>query len=168
MKKCSKCNIEKDHVKFHKKISAKDGLFQWCIDCHRIITRTRYSERLKDKIFAGKENNRVLAWRKDNPEKYKEQVKNYLKENNGALAAKVAVYRSKKAHRTPKWLTEDEYWVIKEIYKLASLRTKTTGIKWEVDHIIPLHGNNVSGLHVPINLQVIPKKHNQTKSNKFN
>jgi hypothetical protein len=47
------------------------------------------------------------------------------------------------------------------------LRTKMTGIEWHVDHIIPLQGKNVSGLHTPYNLQVIPASWNTAKGNKF-
>ena len=62
---------------------------------------------------------------------------------------------------------EDDYWMIEQAYELSALRTKIFGFKWHVDHIIPLRGRNVSGLHVPLNLQVIPGVINQTKSNKL-
>ena len=69
--------------------------------------------------------------------------------------------------RTPKWLGIEELWLMKEAYKLAALRTKMFGFLWHVDHVIPLRGENVSGLHVPTNLQVIPAVENIRKKNSF-
>ena len=55
---------------------------------------------------------------------------------------------------------------IKKIYQQCALTTKDTGIKHEVDHIIPLKGKYVSGLHVHWNLQIIKAVDNRSKSNK--
>lgn len=49
---------------------------------------------------------------------------------------------------------------------LAALRTKTTGIRWEVDHIVPLVHPQVCGLHVETNLRVIPAIENRRKGNR--
>lgn len=68
---------------------------------------------------------------------------------------------------TPKWLTEDYKKEIEKIYKLCRETTKATGIKHEVDHIVPICGKTVSGLHVPWNLQIITKEQNGKKSNKL-
>jgi 5-methylcytosine-specific restriction endonuclease McrA len=57
--------------------------------------------------------------------------------------------------------------MIEEIYHLANLRTKVTGIEWNVDHIIPLQSKKVCGLHVPWNLQVITASDNSIKGNRF-
>lgn len=80
--------------------------------------------------------------------------------------ARTIYRRLSKKQRTPKWLSENDIWMIKEAYELASLRTKLFGFSWHVDHIIPLQGAIVSGLHVPTNLQVIPWLDNVKKHNK--
>jgi hypothetical protein len=55
---------------------------------------------------------------------------------------------------------------IKKIYQECAVITKNTGIRHEVDHIVPLNGKYVSGLHVHWNLQIIPATENRYKSNK--
>lgn len=75
--------------------------------------------------------------------------------------------RAEKLKRTPIWLTMDDLWMIKQAHELAVLRTKLFGFSWHVDHVVPLQGKIVSGLHTPYNLQVIPAVVNTSKSNKF-
>ena len=91
----------------------------------------------------------------------------YTKKNPQKICAMASKRRSSIRNRTPSWLTTDDFWLIEEAYSLAQLRTKLFGFKWHVDHILPLHGKKVSGLHVPINLQVIPAIVNQRKSASF-
>jgi 5-methylcytosine-specific restriction endonuclease McrA len=67
--------------------------------------------------------------------------------------------------RTPDWSGAAK---IEKIYKLCEDLTATTGIPHEVDHIIPLKGKFISGLHVPENLQILPREQNRSKYNKFN
>jgi len=66
--------------------------------------------------------------------------------------------------RTPKWSDKNK---INDIYNEAVILEKETGKKYHVDHIIPLRGKKVSGLHIPENLRIIPAKENLKKGNKF-
>jgi 5-methylcytosine-specific restriction endonuclease McrA len=64
---------------------------------------------------------------------------------------------------TPKWADRA---AIKEVFAEALQLTAKTGIPHEVDHIIPLKGKMVSGLHVQWNLRAITASDNRRKSNK--
>jgi hypothetical protein len=75
-----------------------------------------------------------------------------------------SIVRAKKQNRYPAWVDREE---IKKIYTQAVLMEKETGIKYHVDHIVPLNGENVSGLHVPANLQIISGYENSQKGNKI-
>lgn len=76
--------------------------------------------------------------------------------------------RAKLLERTPKWLTDEHWKQIQEFYSLCKelqwLSDPTDPLS--VDHIVPLQGKNVSGLHVPWNLQILPKSLNSKKRNK--
>lgn len=74
---------------------------------------------------------------------------------------------AEKLQRTPKWLTNIDLENIKNKYYLAQMKTQLTGETWHVDHVIPLKGKYVSGLHVPSNLQIIKSMENFKKSNVF-
>ena len=89
------------------------------------------------------------------------------KNNRGAANARNSQYRASKNKATPKWLTEEQKQQIKSFYVEADRLTKETGIGHHVDHIIPLQGKEVSGLHVPWNLQILTKSENNIKNNKF-
>lgn len=66
--------------------------------------------------------------------------------------------------RTPSWANLD---AIKLVYLVAEQRTRLTGIPHHVDHFYPLNGKTVSGLHVPLNLRVIPARENLLKGAKL-
>jgi hypothetical protein len=84
---------------------------------------------------------------------------------------KIAAARTKrelsKIQRTPSWVDSDERWMIEQAYTLAALRKKMFGFDWHVDHVLPLQGKYVSGLHTITNLQVIPAVENIQKSNRY-
>jgi hypothetical protein len=87
--------------------------------------------------------------------------------NRGRINAKGRDYWCRRRNRTPNWLTEQDYAVMREIYEFAESLSKSTGVRYAVDHIVPLFGKTVSGLHVPDNLQVITLVENSRKGNRF-
>jgi hypothetical protein len=140
----------------------------------------RNAEKIKEKrrvkYAENPDRERVIArvrsaeWRAANPEKVKAQAplkKAYAEANPEKGAANLAKRRAAKLQRTPKWLSVDDFWLMEQAYEVASLRSKATNNAWHVDHIFPLQGELVSGLHVPTNLQVIPWFDNLSKANKF-
>ncbi len=95
----------------------------------------------------------------------RERSKKWRRENKDLVNANTAERRERV--RTPRWLTNEDRTEIKSFYTKAQELTDKTGIAYEVDHVIPLRGVNISGLHVPSNLQVITKEENLVKSNSF-
>lgn len=122
----------------------------------------RYAIKHQDIITA-----KSLRWKKANPERAAELSRKTRLKNKARVLANKAKYRASKRNKTPIWVDKDHLWLIKQAYELAILRTKQFGFSWHVDHIIPLSGKNVSGLHVIENLQVIPGVENLLKNNKF-
>lgn len=106
-------------------------------------------------------------YREANKEYLAEQVRIYHKANPAKLNAINAKRRAAKLQATPRWLTSEDFKQIEDFYRKAQNLKLVTNEKYHVDHIIPLQGENVCGLHVPWNLQVIPAKENLSKSNKL-
>lgn len=75
--------------------------------------------------------------------------------------------RANQLQRMPAWLSDEDKRRIKVKHAEARWMTAHTGIAHAVDHIYPLQGDSVSGLHVPWNLRVIPARENSRKSNKM-
>lgn len=135
-------------------------------ETQRKYQREWRQKRRKDIKFREKEIERNKQWRESNKEAVAEQKKQYyLKNKQKIQESKRKLYeeRKKRAVNFDEELLSLAY---NEAKRLAKLRTKITGITWSVDHIIPLKGENVSGLHVWNNLQVIPLTINKQKYNK--
>lgn len=121
-----------------------------------LIRRDFISQYLKDRY------NRVK-----HTEEYRKKYKEYYEINKESFMNRAAKRRAAKLKALPKWLTKEELEQIKELYEIARMFKIYTGQEYHVDHIVPLQGKNVCGLHVPWNLQVILATDNLSKSNKL-
>ena len=90
--------------------------------------------------------------------------KDWTPQQKGKWVAYVSARQKRIKQATPKWA---DLSAIKEVYIRAQQFTKETGTPHEVDHIIPIQGKLVCGLHVPANLQILTEKENQSKNAKF-
>lgn len=142
VKYCSKCDTVKDKKDFY-------STNHYCKNCHK----SYYNENRENILVkeAQRYNNSAVRLRK------KEYNKNYASNNKEKFRLKSANRRASIIDRTPKWADLD---LIEEIYLNCPKG-------YEVDHIIPLNGVNVSGLHVPNNLQYLTPEENRQKSNKY-
>ena len=110
----------------------------------------------------------VIAAAKLQPAHLKKQYQAAWKAKNQVWVRADTKNRRRK-HRlaTPAWLTPMQKREMREIYKAAITTTKLTGVQYVVDHIVPLRGESVCGLHVPWNLVVMTQDENLRKSNKL-
>jgi hypothetical protein len=183
MKTCTKCKIDKELEKFRKEKRRLSGYGPICKECSNKINNIAYHknpEKAKASTMrwmrANPESNkaavrkyraknpeqckeRTRKWRKDNPELQRKFVREYKARNPEKERAWARAWRRRVRQATPKWLSKEQRQQIVEIYKNCPKG-------YQVDHIIPIRGKNISGLHVPWNLQYLTSIENARKGNR--
>jgi 5-methylcytosine-specific restriction endonuclease McrA len=176
LKICTKCKEAKPFSEFGKAKLGKDGLRAICKKCHSAEGSQRQSENKEQysaygKIYREREKDRISEQRAihtaQNRTRLAEYGKQWAKDNPGKVNAKTARRRAARIKAMPKWLTKVQHQEMEALYVEAARLTKETGIPHEVDHIVPLQGKKVRGLHVPWNLRVITQEDNRRKSRKY-
>ena len=100
-------------------------------------------------------------------EKLRDYKRAWKSRNRGVVAENTAARKKHIRLATPHWLTKAHKTQIKAFYLEAERLKSQTGIDHEVDHIVPVRGGIVSGLHVPWNLRVITAAENQSKNRRL-
>ena len=169
MKLCKKCNVEQPTTNFHKN---GKYLYSVCKTCKKAYNQTDavkkyqkkwYQDNIERQSQLYQENSaerklRQKEWYKKNRKQALEARKKYVQLNRGKINALCAKRRAIKLQRTPSWADLE---AIKKFYENCPKG-------YHVDHIIPLQGKIVSGLHVLSNLQYLTAEENLKKSNTYN
>lgn len=143
MKLCKNCLKNKEFTEFYRQVD-QNGYRPYCKPCY---------------------NKKSTQVTKLNTNRYINE-KRYWAKNPDKLKVRWATHQinRKYANRFP--LTTEQKAEIKWFYDTAKELSWLSNEKLEVDHIVPLRGHNVSGLHAPWNLQILPRNLNARKSNK--
>ena len=151
-----------------------------CVDCMKLewaegaVKRADYFkeynkvEAVKDRKHEWYQENReqVIAAANTRPASARKEYQKAWKDKNLVwVRADTKARRRKHRDASPPWLTTKQKAEIRSLYQIAITMTKVTGEQYVVDHIWPLRSDEVCGLHVPWNLQVIPRAANLAKSN---
>lgn len=149
---CQRISCRRDIGKRRKRLIA------WRIknpDKIKLHRKTKYHKRRQHYIDS------TIEWQKNNREKVNLKNSRWRKANPGATNNQTAQRRAGLKRAVPVWLTEKHKQRIRRIYEEAAQ------LNLEVDHIVPIRGKNVCGLHVPWNLQLLSKSENSSKGNRY-
>lgn len=100
-------------------------------------------------------------------ELHRQRCRESNRKNRARVKANKIRYEARLIRSTPGWLTAEDWSYMNALYDHAVFLTKQTGIKYQVDHVVPLNGKMVTGLHVPANLQILTQAENVAKSNRY-
>lgn len=182
-RKCKDCNKVYDNTKFTKSKKCQYGITHRCLKCENdkfkknkkefydknkdILARKakeKYKLKSNTKEFKNKCKKANRKYYKKNKHIINKKTSNYKKNNPDKHAFHESIRRCKKLKATPKWSDLDK---IKVLYEKAKWLGSLTGLKYHVDHVIPLQGNNICGLHIWENLQILESSLNCSKNNNW-
>lgn len=141
----------------HPELMGERDRFSHCQECQKAKAakyRAEHPEEAKAKL---------AAWRIVNKGKTRANKRKFQEENRAHRCAYQRNRDAEKLQRTPAWANHDH---ISGVYELCGM-FRRVGLDLEVDHVIPLKGKHVSGLHVESNLQILHSLKNRSKKNRY-
>jgi len=165
---CVCCKQTKFINEFNKDQQKVDGLSSYCKACNSIKNAAFY---LKNKTTkkSYKKRGKVSAteyaaiWRAENKNLVKQIRGKWAKNNKNKIRAKNMRRYVSQTQQMPTWLSKAYRAEIEGFYLFCQVFKGH-----QVDHIVPIRGKTVSGMHVPWNLQILTAEQNRVKSNIFN
>lgn len=178
-KVCTGCKTEKPLSDYYNDKRASDGKQSRCKVCHGLKAKTEAGKAKRRSNYdpeARREQyqrvrEKALAKNKEHYRRNRDKKLAYGKAHYTQNKSKYAEYtrtrQAKLLQRTPSWLSDIQRSELQDFYWLAKDLSAVTGESYHVDHIVPLQGKNVCGLHVPWNLQILPADINLSKGNGY-
>ena len=169
-KKCTVCKDNLSIGDFNKDKSRGDGLSAKCRTCaHQMLKNKKASDKVAflEKAKRNTQRHRdKLSYEEKEVIKAQQRAHTKIPSVRSRMNESCRRYYATKNNATPKWLSSEQRAEIYNIYALAKDCQVVTGEPYHVDHIVPIRGKNICGLHVPWNLQVLPADINISKSNR--
>ena len=101
---------------------------------------------------------RIKAWKREYRQIHRHRLAAYKRTRNIEKQRKGKYEQGIRGEEEDKRIT---------ILRLSRVKTKETGIPHHVDHIVPLQGTTVSGIHISGNLRIVRADFNLKKGNTF-
>lgn len=168
-KVCTKCGRLKAFSDFHVRRASPDGMAYKCRECVNSYTAA-WQQRNPDAFKRWYEENRDsraeywAKWYDENREHRAASYAAWARNNKHIINSIIAKRSAAKKRAIPSWADHE---AMRAVYAQAAWLTETTGVRHEVDHIYPLQGESVCGLHCEANLQILTKTENIRKSNRM-
>lgn len=163
-KLCARCEKAKSRTEFGKHANRKDGLQVYCRACMRALRAERQYDKLRWQQHRDTESARNTKYRDSNADRLRASYREHARRRRSEQPHLVNAYNKgrKAAQRmaVPLWADRGQ---IATIYRKARELSERFGVDLQVDHVVPIRGKTVCGLHTPDNLQLLASDLNYKK-----